>query len=512
MFQLSWPRQALLTASGRRLCVKTVHRWLSKDSKPIRDRVQEWVKEQWMRMELGPDNFLERLRGGVEKEEGLSTDEIFGNILGTVRPASINPSTNLIGFQTAPAQPSIPPEKVKQALMAIRGLLGSPSDEVPAEEPPRLLARLNEQAQKLASEWSQKLAELAVHMIEEPAFRLAGAEEAIRQTIATIEQVLQGHEPLITERANNARNAYVKLRAYAEPKPGHKRINLSAEEAFDLLRVLPRWRFQSLMLGHLSATFVGLRGHLSDELREINFCRVRLTELGRMFEEVPAEELTQSTQGTTSRDAYIGRRLFLSGCRNLREAVELYMGQVTPEALLDLDARIEEMLRRQYTALVHVCLSRQNMLQDVKEAMLQVAREFAAEYQPATTAAQLFFEQHPDETEAEEELLGFYQEASPEITMARSNHGGAPMAELCVLAAPEDEASGRLRKLMREAIPDREMHVAVTRDDVVIYRERNNIPLTALPQMGAEAHNAYLQMDTANVSPHTRTDVKFKLG
>ncbi|MBY0228783.1 MAG: protein kinase, partial [Gemmataceae bacterium] len=36
MFQLSWPRRALLSAAGRRLCSRTVQRWLSKDSKPVR--------------------------------------------------------------------------------------------------------------------------------------------------------------------------------------------------------------------------------------------------------------------------------------------------------------------------------------------------------------------------------------------------------------------------------------------------------------------------------------------
>ena len=34
----------------------------------------------------------------------------------------------------------------------------------------------------------------------------------------------------------------------------------------------------------VAQAFVSLRGHLSDELREINFCRVRLNELVRQLE------------------------------------------------------------------------------------------------------------------------------------------------------------------------------------------------------------------------------------
>lgn len=512
LFQLAWPRQALLSAAARRLCLKTVQRWHSKDSKPIRDQVQEWVQRQWSRLELGPDRFVERLREGVERQEGRGIDELFGSLTGPLKPPPAQPTTNLMGFRTTSAQPPIPPDEMKQALKAILELLGNPCEEVPADVTPRLVGLLGERAQKLSSEWSQKLAELAVQLIEEPAFRLAGAEEAIRQTIASIEQALQGHEPLAAELAENARNAHTRLWAYADPKPGQKRPALGAEEAYELLRMYPRWRFQSLMLSHLSATFLGLRGHLSDELREINFCRVRLAELQRLFEEVPPEEMSQSSQGTSAQEVSIGKRLFLSGCRDLREAVELFMGQVTAEGLLELDARMEEMLRGQFTALVHVCLSRQNLLGNVKEAMLQVARAYAGDHQPATSAARLFFEQHPDDDEAAAELDGFYQEASPEITMARSNHGGPPLAEVCVLAVPEDEGGERLRRLFRQAAPDAELHPAASRDDVIIYRERNNVPLTALPQMGAEAHDAYLQMDAANVSPHTRADVKWSGG
>ena len=36
MFQLSWPRHALLRTVSRELCRRVVRRWLSKDSKPIR--------------------------------------------------------------------------------------------------------------------------------------------------------------------------------------------------------------------------------------------------------------------------------------------------------------------------------------------------------------------------------------------------------------------------------------------------------------------------------------------
>src|SRR5262249_199788 len=172
---------------------------------------------------------------------------------------------------------------------------------------------LREAGEKLAAKWEQKLMELPVRLIERPDARLAGAEEAVRTVVATIEQVLQHHEPLAKDLAKRAADAYVRLRAMVHPhRPGGRRLVLSPEDTLDLLRHYPKWRFQSLMLQTVASAFVALRGHLSDELREINFLRVRLTELARMLEPPPnAEALEEPPQA---------RNLFPSGCKNLKEA------------------------------------------------------------------------------------------------------------------------------------------------------------------------------------------------
>ena len=47
---------------------------------------------------------------------------------------------------------------------------------------------------RLAAEWSQKLVELPVRLIEDPRFRLAGAEEAIRLIVSNVEQVTMNVE------------------------------------------------------------------------------------------------------------------------------------------------------------------------------------------------------------------------------------------------------------------------------------------------------------------------------
>ena len=51
----------VLRTLARRLCHRLVQRWMSKDSKPIREAVRSWVEEQWTRQELGSSVLMERL-------------------------------------------------------------------------------------------------------------------------------------------------------------------------------------------------------------------------------------------------------------------------------------------------------------------------------------------------------------------------------------------------------------------------------------------------------------------
>jgi len=87
-------------------------------------------------------------------------------------------------------------------------LVGKSEDDNTADQPAKLVAVLRDGANKLGLEWEQKLAMMPVSLIETPALRLAGAEEAIRQVTAMIEQVLEHHEPLAKELTTRAADFY----------------------------------------------------------------------------------------------------------------------------------------------------------------------------------------------------------------------------------------------------------------------------------------------------------------
>lgn len=511
LFQLSWPRQNLLHAVARQLCQRLVTRWSSKDAKPVREAAQQHVQEEWVHKELGADSFIHRIQSEVLKALGKPPEAAFSAIIEPLnRPSYQGDSTR----NRVPR--GIDPQQLAQALDEIETLVGKPQEDTPMEEPPQLIRLLREGSERLANEWSQKLAEVSVRLIEEPTFRLAGAEEAIRQLIVTIEQVLQHHEPLARDLAEKSTTAYEHLRILtgAPLKQGQARPRLTTVETLDMLRHFPKWRFQSLVLQHLAATFVGLRGHLSDELREVNFCRVRLAELSRLFDEAPSGEhvaITSSGPRKKEKEGSIGRKLFLSGCKSLAEAVALYMDGITADHVHELDIRIEAMLRKQFTALVHVCLTNANILKDLQGAMIDVAREYAAEHLPPTSVADLFFEQFSDPQEAEAEISHCYHESAPEIAPTRGGRGGSAAIEMCVLATPDDAGSEAFRKAVKACLPESEVHYASSADDILFYRERLNLSLMDLEHVGPLGRDAYSQMSaTDNFTPHSRCDIDFR--
>src|SRR6185437_2199747 len=131
-------------------------------------------------------------------------------------------------------------------------------------------------------------------------------------------------------------------------------------EAQQLLRGYPKTLYQSLLLRQAGNIFLTLRGHLADEMREINFCRVRLGELQRMLEE-------PTDAGTAEQaESALVKHVYPAGCRDVKETLTHFEDQLGTEALNELDVQMEAMFRKQFTALVNVCLSSGNVLKNVE--------------------------------------------------------------------------------------------------------------------------------------------------
>jgi serine/threonine protein kinase len=510
LFRLSFPRQALLAETARCLCLQLVSRWMSKDSKPVRDQVQTWIQEQWHSRSLSADNFIERVQEACREQlykdpetDLLAPVESLAQTCRELEERCASAGRRRGGGASASVS-EIPITEIEETLKRVGNLIGRPEDDSNTAEPSHLVSVLRQTSEELAAEWSQTLAELVVQLLEDPGFRLAGAEEATRQLVATIEQVLQRQEPLAREMVGKSEAALRMLKEILIAPAGSEWKTAPIDRVIALLRNYARWRWQALQLHHTTGAFLSLRGHLSDELRELGFCRVRLAELQRCLEAMRQKD---------SDAARASRQLLLPpGCDTLPQAIEQVLASVDADTLLELDQEMEEMLRSKFGSLVQVCLASADTTRVVLTAMFETAEQFAVRLLPELGVADLF-EARTDAVQRPDEVGGFYDEAAPELLASRqaASSGPGDDRELCLVAAPAGPAGERLIALARGALHEADPQMAPSEDDILVYREVTNQPLADLEQMGPLGRDAYRQMSAAeHFTPHTRTDITFK--
>jgi hypothetical protein len=531
LHRVVWPRRAMLTRAGRRLCRRLVERWMTKDAKPIRDKVQSWVKEQWEKHELGANGLIDQLHFACEQALGKPADLAFA--------ALIDP---LASQSAAPRGQEVDPNAVLEILERLEQLVGRPKlegDHLPHPDKAipvgQLEETLRDAGDQLVTAFGQKMAELAVCLIELPAFRLAGAEESIRQLSTTIEQVLQHHEQLLKELADRAAAAYEGVHALAEqlragkgPRPpAGRRAAAGAHPLVELVRSFSKSRYQSLILQRVTSIYVSLRGQLSDQMREVGFCRDRLKDLCRALEADTGGGGPEAGSGKEARSfssrppASLTQYLFPPKCHNLEEAVAHLLNAVTPADLDGLDQRAQALIRKQFTALVHVCLASANMLKGLQRVMQQEAESALAEKLAGANVVEMYLTQPlaggAAPANPPEAISLAFQDARPAFSdLLLTGHPGRS-AEVCVLAAPAESAAQpgkpRLRDLARQTIPENQLLVADAQEgsaasEILFYREESCLSLADLKLFGPQGREAYLQMNKVkHFTPHTRTDI-----
>jgi hypothetical protein len=488
LYRIVWPRQALKRCSARRLCARMVQRWMTKDATPVRPAAKAAVEELWAREELGSEHLMAQLGKACEDALEQTVEEAFA--------AALEP---LDGLETQ--QLDHLPQLFQGCLQQIEKVVGRP-DLSAGTQVSAVAEPLTQTAEALIKALGDRLAGFVAQLIEQPEFRLAGAEEAVRQLVATLERELQHYEPLareLWERATEARARFGSLLAnLPAAAPANKRQAPAVANLAELLRAYPRWRYQSLVLQRVVTICVSLRGRLSDQLREVNFCRARLGELFRAFESTAHELPTESNVGSS-------RNIYPAGCNTLEETVKQWLHTLSAEELRGLEDRMQQLVQFQFQGLVYVCLTSTNVLDNLESAMLRAAEQFVDSKLTGVNIADMYLGQQASDEQALDELANAFEQAAP---WAATRHA-SKRPEVCILGTPPGPAGERIRQQVREARPGVDCVLSETREDIVFYREAPCLSLAELEQLGPLAFEAYRQMSSLeSFTPHSRTDIQ----
>ena len=208
-------------------------------------------------------------------------------------------------------------------------------------------------------------------------------------------------------------------------------------------------RYHSLVLTHLNRLYLSLRGHLSDQIREVGFCRQRLGELLGMLQPPAGAAVAKNAPPNPAE-----RVLFPPGCLAMSDALDQSSQEITPEDLVSFDERVQQWIVTNCRALLQVCMGSSTLVKNVAPAILQEAEAFLDGRLRQTSIAEMYLTRQRGEDElADAESIGddfeqCYEEAVPDLGRL------SELNEIAVACLPNDEQGREVRQILAKRFPD----------------------------------------------------------
>ena len=172
--------------------------------------------------------------------------------------------------------------KLWQTLTKLQQIVGMPDERAVQRTVGQIEQKLDEAADAIARELAPRVTRLATTLLEHPDYRLVGAEVVVEQAQMLIDTALKQYEPMAASLSAQAIDAYYKIQSYLSNDKSQRKP--SAVELADAIRSYPTWRYQSLILRQTCRIYSTIKTHLTDQLRELKFCRQRLEEITQRFQ------------------------------------------------------------------------------------------------------------------------------------------------------------------------------------------------------------------------------------
>ena len=485
LYRLSWPRPEILAAITKRFALHLIRRWSEKETAHLVEPISGWLADQWAKLRLAPKAMVDRLDAAVRVGLDESPETLFDAVV------------NSLKIRT-PGAAKLDAMATVQILDQLVKLVGKPDAEQ-SVAPSGLLDFIETEAKAATLEIEAHLSEIAVSFIEQPQYRLAGAEEALNQITVRLKEAIETLEEEYKPLNREVGESYARLFPLIgglNSSGGFAMIvsrkSAIAAELLETLTAYPRKRYRSLVLATAITVYRGLLGNIPEYLRDVGYCRSRLDSFAQtLMREATADARSES-----------GAFILPTGCEDLDSAADQFIAAMPPDEILEFDRGFQAQVETKYQKLVNICLSPTRssefapMLSDAARVYLDLRLEKA---DPAEALARY----RGTGRECEETLSKMFDEALPTLFGA----GMKPPLEATLLVAPEGPAGDRLRRLASDANPGVEFIPAISNDDIVMVREFPRMPLADLPQLDGECRAAYQGMRSSEQSPHTRVDV-----
>jgi serine/threonine protein kinase len=489
---LSWPRRRLVRRAAARIGEQLLRQWTGKEADHLFEPIQGWLDEQWDRL-LRPDHVVERVHAACAEALGSTPDAKF--------EACIGPLSDVA--QTPKATSEMDAHSACRVLNEVFGVVGKPVLIGADEGPPGLMEQiLTETAQAFGAEYEGQLAEMSVHFVEQPQYRLPGAEETVRQLTERLKQVVDTYEELKRTLNREADELYVRLfpliGSIDSYSAGSRKASMISE-ASDVAQAYAKKRYQLLVARCVLSIYRGMLNLTPEYLRDINFCRQRLLDV--------VEVLSQSADSPEVEGLGPGQELFPGGDPSPDEAAARLIQGMTLEDWVEFDNKVQNQVRKQFEGVITMCLGGPNAAEPLAALLRQQATEFLDPRLGRQDSAAVFFQHHSDDRGAQRAIAGSFDEAAPILASTpKAGHG----VEIAVMALPAGPNGDRFRRLALDALPDENIVPTVSPDDIVIYREKPALTSADLPHLTSLGREAADHAVKEQLPPHARFDVTWR--
>ncbi|MFO0802158.1 MAG: tubulin-like doman-containing protein [Gemmataceae bacterium] len=471
-----WPRAEVVTRTTSAVVRTILKNWTVPNVKRAREVIPGWAAAHWTQLGLEPDAILAHFQTVMEQTLGGRIEE-------------------LITLTTEPLVPRgwmarLPePDKVNVAMDRIVKMFGPPASPAKRELTPGEAA-VSEAAQAAAEGFTVELSVLGHSLVEDPQFRLAGAEEALRQFLATTDRVIGSYLEQATAADAKAVAGYELLAQYTHFQKGMRKP--TAAEITEALRQFPRSRYQAFVHRKLYEVYRAVREVLANQLANVAEAKMRMEAAASHIDDEPLDLIPGP------------RRLMPPGCLGVADAVARFLAVMQDEDYLEIDRKVQSALEPEIGGLFQACLNSSGGAEGAMHVLREEARTYLDNRLGEVDLAAMFAERFRSKHLAEQGMNQAFAEAEPDWV------GNGPWAgsELVVASAPDGPGGTPIRELLTRAIPVAGLPIAESRDDVTIYREYPNVPLSVVPHLGPAGEQAYKTLPEANqCSMHSRLDI-----
>jgi hypothetical protein len=473
-YHLCWPRPHMLASATRRFTQRLLQRWSSREATHLREPISQWLTEQWTKRQLDWKIVHARLMEALQEALQEPPAAVFESIVDVLRTNT--PTRSRIDQDVAC--------RVLEDLLKLVGKPG-PEPEIAGSLPPVIAAKRKE----LAAEAETTLAAIAVSFLEQPQYRLAGAEEALTQLASRLRRAVEALEPVAQTLSREIAECYSRMLQLISGLGTSWKATTVAELS-ELLRTYPAKKLEQ-MLGEAGLGFYrSLLANIPEYRHEVNFCRKRF------------EDLHSGLTGTGDSQVLRGpgEILLPAGCATLDEAADLFLSRLAPEEILAFDQHLQKTIRKKFRSLVNVCMKPEYSSEFLALASAE-SRSFLDSWLEHVNAATAFWQFRPETGQVNETLTQALAQALPNPPPP----AGSP--ETVLVAAPAGPEGERLLATAAACHPDTAILPVNQSDDIVIVRTCWNVSLTDIPacgEVGREAYQAHTERPL-----HARVDINW---